>query len=160
NEKDRYEVKTVGDVTVVGNAEPVSVAGVGLVVGLEGTGGDTSNQEYRSMLDDAHKKEGVKNVKEVLASPANALVLVSGQVPPGAGKDDPIDLEVALPPKTKATSLRGGYLRKCFLFNYDFAGNLSQNYGAPNQALMGHKIVRAEGPVLVGFGDGDEAAKV
>jgi hypothetical protein len=160
NEKDRYEVKTVRDVASVGNAEPVAVAGVGLVVGLEGTGGDTTNEEYRSMLSDALKKEGVKNIKELLSSPANALVLVSGQVPPGANKDDPIDLEVALPPKTRATSLRGGYLRKCLLFNYDFAGNLSQTYGAPNQALMGHKLVRAEGPVLVGFGDGDESAKV
>jgi hypothetical protein len=159
-EKDRYGVKTIGDVTTVGNAEPVPVAGVGLVVGLDGTGGDCSDQEYRSVLEDDLRKEGVKDVKEVLASPGNALVLVSGQVPPGAGKDDPMDLEVALPPKTRATSLRGGYLRKCVLFNYDFAGNLSATTAAPGQALRGHKLAKAEGPVLVGFGDGDEAAKV
>jgi hypothetical protein len=160
NEKDRYEVKTVGDVAMVGNAEPIAVAGVGLVTGLEGTGGDTANLEYRAVLEDALKKEGVKNVKELLASPGNALVLVSALVPPGAARDDFVDLNVALPPKTRATSLRGGSLRKCFLFNYEFAGNLSQTYAAPNQTLQGHKLVRAEGPVLVGFGDGDEAAKV
>src|SRR5712675_1246153 len=40
-EKDRYELKTVGDVSSIGNAEPVALAGVGLMVGLDGTGGES-----------------------------------------------------------------------------------------------------------------------
>src|SRR5438874_12487811 len=60
-EHERYDVKTVGDLTTVGNADNVSVAGVGLVVGLEGTGGGTAPDEYRTMLEDALRKQGVKN---------------------------------------------------------------------------------------------------
>src|SRR4051794_6740957 len=35
----KYDVQTVGDVTDVGNADPIQVGGVGLVIDLEGTGG-------------------------------------------------------------------------------------------------------------------------
>src|SRR5437588_12834389 len=63
NERDRYGVETIGDKTVVGNAEPMPLGGVGLVVGLEGTGGGTANDGYRAMLEDQLRKEGVKNLK-------------------------------------------------------------------------------------------------
>jgi flagellar basal body P-ring protein FlgI len=161
SEKDRYaEVKTVGDVTVVSNAQPVQLGGVGLVVGLEGTGGPCTADNYRAMLEDDLRKEGVKNVKEVLNSTANALVVVSALLPPGASKGDPMDVVVSLPPGSRATSLRGGYLRACRLFNYDFAGNLSPHYAGPQGMIKGHALARAEGPVLVGVGDGDEAARL
>src|SRR5262249_44630067 len=89
----------------------------------------------------------------------NALVVVSGSIPPGARKGDPFDLEVALPPGSKATSLRGGRLLPCVLYNYDFAHNLSPAFIGSDRALKGHPVGRAEGPLLVGFGDGDEAAR-
>jgi hypothetical protein len=160
NERDRYGVKTVGDWTVVGNAEPVALGGVGLVVGLEGTGGGTANDGYRAMLEDQMRKEGVKNVKEVLASSNHALVVVQAQLPPGACKGDPIDVEVSLPPGSRATSLRGGYLRTCQLLNYDFARNLNPDYKGSADMLLGHPLARAEGMILTGLGDGDEAARV
>jgi hypothetical protein len=160
SEKDRYaEVKTVGDVTDVSNAQPIQLGGVGLVVGLEGTGGPCVADGYRAMLEDDLRKEGVKNVKEVLASSTNALVVVSALLPPGAGKGDPIDVVVSLPPGSQATSLRGGYLHSCRLFNYDFTGNLQPQYKGTPGMLKGHALARAEGPVLVGVGDGEEAAK-
>ncbi len=162
SEKDRYaEVKTVGDVTAVSNAQPIQLGGVGLVVGLEGTGGPCVNDGYRAMLEDDLRKEGVKNVKDVLASSSNALVVVSALLPPGAAKGDPIDVVVSLPPGSQATSLRGGYLHSCRLFNYDFVGNLTtrpQLAGAQGM-LKGHALARAEGSILVGVGDGEEAAK-
>ena len=40
-------------------------------------------------------------------------------IPTGAKKGDKLDLEISLPPNSRTTSLRGGYLRKCSLFNYD-----------------------------------------
>jgi flagellar basal body P-ring protein FlgI len=163
SEKDRYaEVKTVGDVTAVSNAQAIPLGGVGLVVGLEGTGGPCAADSYRAMLEDDLRKEGVKNVKEVLASSGNALVVVSALLPPGAGKGDPIDVVVSLPPGSQATSLRGGYLHSCRLFNYDFTGNLTTrpNYTGPQGMLKGHALARAEGAVLVGVGDGDEAARL
>ena len=40
----------------------------------------------------------------------NSLVVVRGYLPPGVQKGDRIDVEVVVPPKSKTTSLRGGYL--------------------------------------------------
>jgi hypothetical protein len=161
-ERDRYaDVKTVGDVTVVGNAAPVPLGGVGLVTGLEGTGGESPPDGYRAMLEEQLRKDdGVRNVKELLTSPNNALVIVEGLLLPGARKGDPVDVEVTIPPGSRATSLRGGYLQKCWLKNYDHAQHLNPNYTGPVGWLPGHKIVVAEGPILVGLGqaDGDESA--
>lgn len=158
-ERERYGLKTVGDITSVGNADPVSLAGVGLVVGLDGTGGDAPPDGYRSMLEDHLKKQGVKNVKEVLNSPNHAMVIVTAQIQPGTAKGDPIDVEVTLPPRSKATSLRGGYLKECVLYNYDFTNDLKPGYKGPRSALLGNQVAKAEGTLLVGFGDGDEEAR-
>ena len=57
SEKDRYsEVKTVGHVTAVSNAQPVQPGGVGLVVGLEGTGGPCAADGYRAMIQEDLRK--------------------------------------------------------------------------------------------------------
>src|SRR5262249_23575027 len=130
-----------------------------LVEGLEGTGGEPALDGYRSALEEQLRKEGVRNVKEILTSRNFALVAVTAQVPPGARKDDPIDVEVIVPPHGKTTSLRGGYLRKCTLFGYDYAKNLIPDYNGSANLLKGPPVAVAEGAVLVGFGDGDEAAR-
>jgi hypothetical protein len=159
-ERDRYGVKTIGDWTTVGNANGVQLAGVGLVTGLSGTGGESPVDGYRAMLQDQLQKKGVRNIKELLSSPDNALVLVSAHIPAGAAVGDPIDVEVTLPPRSRATSLRGGFLQECPLFNYDYAKNVSPNYPGPDHALKGNTMAKATGPLLVGFGDGDEAARL
>jgi hypothetical protein len=168
----KYDVKTVGDVTDVGNAQPMPVGGVGLVVGLEGTGGPTPAGEWVTMLQEELKRksprelrdllasEGVKDTKELLASPNISLVLVSAEIPPGARKNDTLDVDVSVVRGSRTTSLRGGYLKECVLYNYDFARNLSPNFAQSDQALKGHPVARAEGPLLVGFADGDDAARV
>ncbi len=69
SEADRYGLKTVGDVTTVGNADPIPLGGVGWVVGLEGTGGEPANDNYRTMLEEELTKEGVKDIKRELANP-------------------------------------------------------------------------------------------
>jgi hypothetical protein len=155
SERDRYAVKTVGDVTDVGNAEPISVGGVGLVVDLDDTGGDCAHDSYRELLERHLKLEGVRKVQDVLSDPRNAMVIVTGKILPGTRKGDPIDLQVSLPPHSKATSLRGGYLRECMLFNYEAAHKLDPRYGGPNNLIMGNKLVKASGLVLVGL-DGEE----
>ena len=93
-DRERYAVKTLGEVCTVGNAEPVPLGGVGIVTGLDGTGGEPANDGNRAVLEDDLKKMGVKNIKELLSSPDNALVLVSASIPPGARKDDPLDVQV------------------------------------------------------------------
>jgi Flagellar P-ring protein len=159
-DRDRYGVKTVGDWTTVGNATGVQLAGVGLVTGLPGTGGESPADGYRTMLEDQLRKKGVRNIKELLSSPDNSLVVVTAHIPAGASVGDPIDVEVTLPPRSRATSLRGGFLQECSLFNYEFAKNISPTYPGPDHALKGNTMARASGPLLVGFGDGDEAARV
>ncbi len=155
-DKERYGVRTVGDFTTVGNAQPVPIGGIGLVVGLEGTGGEPANDANRTLLEDDLRKEGIKNLKEVLGSNNIAMVLVSAQVPPGARRGDTIDVEVQMPPRSKGSSLKGGVLRSCKLFNYDFAKNLLPDYNGQKSMLRGHDFARAEGPLLVGFNPGDD----
>ncbi len=159
DEIERYAVETIGDLTLVGNATPTPVGGVGLVVGLEGTGGDCPPDSYRDMLEDALVKAGVPKVKEVMADPDHAMVYVSGLIQPGTGADDRIDLEISLPRGSRATSLRGGYLIKCNLYTYDFAERLNPDPNGPRGMLRGHPIVSAEGPLLVGLGEGDEEGR-
>ena len=139
-EKDRYGVRTVGEVTSVGNADPVPLGGVGLVTDLDGTGGESPSDGNRAVLEDDLKKLGVKNIKELLSSSNNALVMVSAKVPPGSRRNDTIDVEVSLPPRSKATSLKGGVLQNCVLYNYDFAQNLLPDYQGNRGALRGHPI--------------------
>ena len=161
SEVDRYGLQTVGDVTTVGNADSLPLGGVGLVVGLEGTGGEPANDNYRTMLEEELTKEGVKDIKRELANPNHALVVVTALYPVGAAKGAPIDVEVSLPPHSgKATSLRGGYLRECLLSNYDYTKHLDPNYKGSNVPLQGLPCAKCEGPVLVGMGDGDEAERV
>jgi hypothetical protein len=159
DETERYAVETIGDLTLVGNAAPTPVGGVGLVVGLEGTGGDCPPDSYRAMLEDALVKSGARKVKEVMADPDHAMVLVSGLIQPGTSPGDRIDLEVTLPRGSRATSLRGGYLVKCDLYNYDFAERINPDPNGPRGMLRGHPIVSAEGTLLVGLGDGDEEGR-
>jgi flagellar basal body P-ring protein FlgI len=154
-EHDRYEVKTIGEVTTVGNVVPRTLEGVGLVVGLEGTGAEATRDQYRAMLEDQLKKRQVQNIKDELNSPNHALVLVSVRIQPGACKGDPADVEVKLPPRSRVQSLRGGYLRECYLFECDTTHNLSPTFGGAEGLVLGHKLATAEGPVLVGLGGGD-----
>jgi Flagellar P-ring protein len=159
DDHDKYDVRTVGDVCTVANADPLPVTGVGLVTGLDGTGGSAPPGNSRTMLEEELKRKGVRNIKELLTRPDTSLVLINGFIPPGARKGDTFDLEITLPPGSKTTSLRGGYLQECQLLDYEHTANLG---GSPetDRVLAGHKIARGEGPLMVGFGDGDEASRV
>jgi hypothetical protein len=153
-------VQTIGDATAVANAERVPVSGVGLVVGLDGTGGSAPPGGFRTMLEDYLRKKKVENIQQLLASPDTAMVLVSAIIPAGARRNDTIDVEITLPPGSKVRSLRGGYLTECLLYDYASTRQISPNSTKPDRVAIGHVLARAEGPLLVGFGDGDEAAKV
>jgi hypothetical protein len=87
------------------------------------------------------------------------MVQVTALIPPGAHQNDYIDVDVTLPPGSRTTSLRGGRLITCDLFNYDLAKNLSERAANSDVALKGHPLARAEGLLLVGFGDGNESAR-
>jgi hypothetical protein len=154
------EVKTIGDVSTVANADPIPVSGVGLVVGLEGTGGSAPPGAYRNMLEKDLQQKGAEHVKEILASPQTSMVLVSALIPAGAKKDDPLDVDITLPPGSKTTSLRGGYLKESCLFNYNSTKNLDPDYKGADRQLLGHVLARAEGPLLTGVAEGDDSSKL
>jgi hypothetical protein len=158
---DLKEVLTVGDVTDVANAGPLQVSGVGLVVGLDGTGGGAPPSEYRTMLEQQLAKQGVRNVKHELDAPDNAMVLVTALIPPGARKGDPLDIQVTLPPGSRVTSLRGGVLKECALRNHEMTGNFQPTGHGGNRLLTGHVLAHARGPLLVGFGpDTEDSARL
>lgn len=152
-------VKTIGDVTSFANADPLPVSGVGLVVGLEGTGGNPPPGGFLTLLEKQLSQEQIPHAREILASPNTSLVLVSGVIPAGAHKDDPIDVEISLPDGSRTTSLRGGYLKRCALYNYDTKKNLNPRYTGADGALMGHVVGWAEGPVLISSGEGNETER-
>jgi Flagellar P-ring protein len=155
------EVKTIGKVASVENTAPVEVFGIGLVVGLDGTGGGAPPGPYRSVLEDQLPKENkIDNPKQFLASNTTSLVLVSARIPAGARKDDIIDVNITVPKESRTTSLRGGRLLRCHLYDYSTKKGLSPNYKGLDVAVRGKPVAKAEGTVSVGFGDGDEQARL
>ncbi|MBI1917623.1 MAG: flagellar basal body P-ring protein FlgI [Planctomycetes bacterium] len=160
SDRERYPVKLVGDVTTFSNADPIPVHGVGLVEDLDSTGGPVPAGGLRDTLEHDLLQQRVPDVKALLRSDTCAMVLVAALVPPGARKGDRIDVEVRLPPGSRATSLRGGRLRRCVLYNHEFLGNVSAQYAGTNAALKGHPIALAEGNLLVGFGSSDEGERM
>jgi hypothetical protein len=150
--KKDIKVQTIGEVTQVWNADSVTVSGLGLVVGLDGAGGGAPPGAWRTMLEDDLKKRGVEDVKDLLNSRDTSLVLVSASIPPGSRKDDPIDVTVTVPRESKTRSLRGGRLVECALYDVTSRKRLDPQSAGPDRLLRGHKVARAEGPILVGLG--------
>jgi len=153
--KKEIKVQTVGDVTQVWNADPVTVSGIGLVVDLEGTGGGAPPGGWRSILEDDLRKRGIEQVKDLLNSRDTSLVLVSASIPPGARRDDPIDVAVSVPRESKTTSLRGGRLLECSLYDVTSMKRLDPQFAGPDRLLRGHRVARAQGSLLVGFANTD-----
>ncbi len=156
-EKD-LDVLTIGDVTEVAGVQAIQVSGVGLVTGLDGSGGSPQGS-YRAMLERQLRLAKVENVKAILDSPHNAMVLVSALLPVGARKGETLDVQVILPPGSSAASLRGGYLQSCALSNYELTKNLNPDSQRANTPVKGHVLAHARGSLLVGLGADDEPAE-
>jgi flagellar basal body P-ring protein FlgI len=118
----------------------VKVEGVGLVVGLAGTGSDPPPSSRRQMLINEMQARNVENPNQVLASTSTSLVLVRGFLPPGVQKGDPIDVEVRVPSRSQTTSLRGGWLMQT---------RLREMAVLNNRIASGHVLALAQGDVLV-----------
>ena len=84
----------------------------------------------------------VKNPEKLLESLTNSLVIVRGYLPPGVEKGDPFDIEVVLPPKSKTTSLRDGFLMRCRMREMRYAK-------ADNAVHSGSVSGLAQGVVIV-----------
>ncbi|MEO0630954.1 MAG: flagellar basal body P-ring protein FlgI, partial [Planctomycetota bacterium] len=114
---------TIGREAVVRNADPVLVAGYGLVVGLNETGATdvpaaveaTMEREIETMIGGIegafdHTVYKDLSARELLRHPTTTVVLVEGAVPPGGPEGMPFDVRVRTLSGSSATSLEGGRL--------------------------------------------------
>ena len=76
----------------------ITLRGVGLVTGLNGTGGDPSPSALRTQLQNEMSRRNVKDGKRILASQDTALVVVTAYLPAMVTKGQRFDVRVAIPP--------------------------------------------------------------
>ena len=140
--------ETVGDYTTISGLNLITLEGVGLVTGLDGTGGDPPPSPQRMALLKDMQRRGVRNPKQLLKSPSTAMVVVRAYLPPLIRKGEQFDVEVRLPPGSESSSLNGGWLME---------SDLSERAVIPGQGILaGHVFARAKGPILISHGEGDQ----
>ncbi len=122
----------------------ITLRGVGLVTGLNGTGGDPTPSAYRTQLQNEMSRRNIPDGKRILASPDTALVIVTAYLPAMVRKGEHFDVRIAIPPQSKATSLKGGHLLETRLFE-------EQNVEGRG-ALKGHEYAIAGGAILTNLG--------
>ena len=142
----KVETPMVGDYAGFANLNLVTLEGVGLVVGLDGTGGDPPPSTYREILADDMRRRGIDDPETILRSPNTALVIVRAYLPPMIRKGEAFDVEVRVPEGDTTKSLNGGWLLET---------ELSESAIIPGQGVMkGHILAKAKGSLLVTSGEG------
>jgi hypothetical protein len=91
---------------------PVQVDGVGLVLGLRGTGGPADPSGFRDQLLEELKRDDIRDPNHLLEQNDTALVRVRAIVPPGAQRRDRLDIRLLSPTQSRATDLHSGKLSK------------------------------------------------
>lgn len=144
----KLDVPMVGDYVTFSGLNRVVLEGVGLVHGLNGTGGNPPPSPYRDLLMDDMRRRNIKDAKELLASPNTALVVVRAFLPPLVRRGDRFDVQVRIPGDTGATSLNGGRLLETIL---------TETAIVPGRGMMkGDMVAKAKGPILISTGEGSE----
>jgi flagellar basal body P-ring protein FlgI len=144
---------TIGSEATLRGIEPVLVSGIGLVVGLDGTGGGPYPAAVQGTMERELAKQGMGKgtlnedgplagltPQQILNSKNVAVVVVEAVVAPGSPKGSRFDLRVTSLPGTSTTSLENGKLWTTDL-----------RFGPP--ALLGTQtarvIARARGAVFI-----------
>ena len=147
----KVEIPFVGDYTAFAGTNWVVLEGVGLVVGLDGTGGDPPPSIYREALVNDMRKRDIKDPESILRSPNTALVKIRAYLPPLVRKGEAFDVEsVMVVEGDKTTSLNGGWLLETELYE----AAVVQGHGV----MKGHVMAKAKGPILVTTGEGKSEA--
>jgi len=106
--------KTIGELVEAFAFNPIPVKGIGLVVGLSGTGSSECPPAVRDYLRQFILAQvGQKRTVDpdtLINSKDTAVVLVEGFIPPAAVPQDSFDVRVQALPNTETTSLEGGRL--------------------------------------------------
>jgi flagellar basal body P-ring protein FlgI len=142
----KVETPMIGDYASFAGLNYVLLQGVGLVVGLDGTGGDPPPSAYREVLADDMRRRGIADPETILRSPDTALVVIQALMPPMIRKGESFDIDVRVPEGDTTTSLNGGWLLET---------DLSEAAIIPGQGVLkGHVLARAKGPVMITTGEG------
>ncbi len=132
--------ETIGDVATIFGSE-VKVEGVGLLLGLDGTGSEPAPSWQQRKLVDEMQKAGIPHPDKFLKSANRTLVIVRATIPAGMTAKDKFDVEIELPPASGTTSLAGGWLVQTRL-----AQRVATKEGDKDDKV----IAAAVGPVLIG----------
>ena len=134
--------ETVGELSEFEGVN-LPVQGIGLVVGLDGTGYNPPPTAERQKLLDEMRKARVDEAEKFLDSRTTALVIVKARIPAGATKTDPLDVEVEIPAAgaSTETSLVGGQLILTRLYEVGLA---------KGEQLQGQFLATAGGSVITG----------
>lgn len=141
---------TIGAEARITGTERTLVSGIGFVVGLNGTGGQTIPELYAAHLEREMGLNGIgiannrgnnavsgKTPSELLRDPNTAAVIVQAAVPPGAREGESFDLYVRA---INATSLEGGRL-----WTTDLRIGPPSAFGNPQARI----IAQAKGPIFL-----------
>lgn len=133
--------------------EPVLVSGLGVVVGLNGTGGGELPVQVQATMERELSKGGIGkggavantelggvSPQQFLRSPDVAVVIVQAAIPPGAPKGAPFDVFVRTLPGSSVTSLEGGTL---------WTTELRLGQAAVFGAVKTRRIAEARGSVFI-----------
>lgn len=144
---------TVGAESSFRGIEPVLVSGLGIVVGLNGTGGGDLPASIQATMERelalggigkggaaANTELGPVSPQEFLRSPNVAVVIVQAAIPPGAPEGSTFDVLVRTLPGSSVTSLEGGTL-----------WTVDMRFGEPAifGAVKTRKIAEARGPIFI-----------
>ncbi len=141
---------TIGAEATFRNVEPMLVSGYGLVVGLNGTGGDVLPDSIMATME---REMGLKGIgkaqtgtgtavdgmtpRQMLRDPNVAVVFVQAAIPPGAPEGADFDVYVRA---INATSLEGGQL-----WTTDLRLGVAQPFGG----RQSRSIARSRGPIFI-----------
>ena len=105
------KTKYIGDTCGIYGLNFAKVDGIGLAVGLKGTGSPAKPSTQRDQLvRDLELKKNVDDAKALLKSEDTELVVMYGLLPPGIRKGETFDLKVTVLGSSDATSLENGTL--------------------------------------------------
>lgn len=103
--------KYIGDLCGIYGLNFAQVEGVGLAVGLEGTGSAAKpNVQRDNVLKDLNTNEHVENANKLVASQNTEIVVIKGMLPPGIRTGETYDLQVVTISNSDATSLEDGLI--------------------------------------------------
>lgn len=128
--------KTIGDLAEIVAFNPIPVKGIGIVVGLAGTGSAECPPAVRDYLRQYIMTQvGDKqliNPDRMINSTDTAVVIVEGYIPAGAVQQQPFDISVKALANAQTTSLQSGRL---YTTELKYVSQIEETFGAESKTL-------------------------